>query len=72
MILALLVSRLLVLRAGCFWLRFPREFSSLFRVSRGQFVLLRGLSVGSTWYRWNRCVTGKALLSSAGVEFIVL
>ncbi len=43
-----------------FWLRFPLEFSSLFRVSRGQFVLLRGLSVGSTWYRWNRCVTSRA------------
>ncbi len=46
-----------------FWLRFPREFSSFFRVSRGQFVLLRGLSVGSTWYRWNRCVTSREKLS---------
>ncbi len=46
-----------------FWLRFPREFSSLFRVSRGQFVLLRGLSVGSTWSRWNRCVTSREKLS---------
>ncbi len=48
-----------------FWLRFPREFSSLFRVSRGQFVLLRGLSVGSTWYRWNRYVTSPGKLPSA-------
>ncbi len=48
-----------------FWLRFPREFSSLFRVSHGQFVLLWGLSVGSTWYRWNCCVTSPGKLSSA-------
>ncbi len=31
-------------QAGCFGFVFPREFSSLFRVSRGRFVLLRGTS----------------------------
>ncbi len=61
MILAFVVlSRLLL-----FGFVFLREFNSLFRVSRGQFVLLRGLSVGSTWYRWNRCVTSPGKLSSA-------
>ncbi len=42
---------------------FPREFSSLFRVSRGRFVLLRLLSCGDL--KLLRDVTGKALLSSA-------
>ncbi len=41
---------------------FPREFSSLFRVSRGQFVLLRLLSCGDL--KLLRDVTGKALCSA--------
>ncbi len=45
---------------------FPREFSSLFRVSRGRFGLLRLLSCGDL--RLLRDVTGK--LSSAIVEFV--
>ncbi len=43
---------------GCFGFIFPREFSSLFRVSRGQLGLLRLLSCGDL------------LLSSAVVEFV--
>ncbi len=42
-----------------FWLRFPREFSSLFRVSRGRFVLLRLLSCGDL--KLLRDITGKAV-----------
>ncbi len=51
-------------RSSCFV--FPREFSSLFRVSRGRFGLLRLLSCGDL--RLLRDVTGK--LSSAIVEFV--
>ncbi len=41
---SLLYLLVLVKQDGCFGFVFPREFSSLFRVSRGQFVLLRGNS----------------------------
>ncbi len=41
---------------------FPREFSSLFRVSRGQFVLLRLLSCG--WLRGERPADRRALESA--------
>ncbi len=51
-----------------FWLHFPREFSSLFRESRGRFVLLRLLSCGDL--KLLRDVTGKALLCSGVVEFV--
>ncbi len=49
---------------------FPREFSSLFRVSRGRFhALLWKLC----WLAsLSRDVTGKALLSSEVVEFVIL
>ncbi len=43
---------------------FPREFSSLFRVSRGQLGRCSGNSAGS------RCVTSSGKLSSAIVEFV--
>ncbi len=49
-------------KAGSVGFVFPREFSSLFRVSRVQLGLLRSFSCGDL--RWLRDVTGKAPLQS--------
>ncbi len=62
---------MLVKQAGCVGFVFPREFSSLFRVSRGQLGLLRLLSCGDLLLSL-RDVIGEALLSSEVIEFVIL
>ncbi len=62
---------MLVKQAGCVGFVFPREFSSLFRVSRGQLGLHRLLSCGDLLLSL-RDVIGEALLSSEVVEFVIL
>ncbi len=55
-------------QAGCVGFVFPREFSSLFRVSRGQL----GALLWKLCWLTLRDVIGEALLSSEVVEFVIL
>ncbi len=68
--LSLYLLVLVLKQAGGFCFVFPREFSSLFRVSRGRFhALLWKLC----WLAsLSRDVTGKAPLSSEVVELVIL
>ncbi len=68
--LSLYLLVLVLKQAGGSCFVFPREFSSLFRVSRGQFGLLRLLSCGDS--KLLHDVTGKTLLCSEVVEFVIL